>query len=176
MYAQLIPEAAILPFMLNQLAAFGTLHFVVSKAVNWLINLGILDLTIAGCVANRQGNFGTEKAFVGTLVLAMLVTVFHGVLKLREMQARFDARSPPKPAKSPTSRSRPAASPPGEAQAQAPTCRSGIQRMSRVLRYETPSDKISALRLALRQPDREAVPGTTRRARPFIPMQQEERT
>ncbi len=33
--SELIPSLAIIPFMLYQLAGFGTLHFVVSKPVNW---------------------------------------------------------------------------------------------------------------------------------------------
>ena len=32
----------------------------------------------------------------GLLVLAMVVTVFYGVLKLRRMQADYDTRCPPK--------------------------------------------------------------------------------
>ncbi len=31
---------------------------------------------------------------VGALVLAMAITVFYGVMKLRSMQADFDARAP----------------------------------------------------------------------------------
>jgi len=46
---------AILPFMLYQLAAFGTLHFVVPKWVNWIINTGILCLILAACVAHSGG-------------------------------------------------------------------------------------------------------------------------
>ena len=34
--SELLPAVAILPFMLYQLSGFGTLHFVVSKPVNWV--------------------------------------------------------------------------------------------------------------------------------------------
>jgi hypothetical protein len=34
---ELLPAVAILPFMLYQLAGFGTLHYVVSKPVNWML-------------------------------------------------------------------------------------------------------------------------------------------
>jgi hypothetical protein len=82
--------------MLYQLAGFGTLHYVVSKAVNGIINAGILLLIIASYIANRMGNFVEERMLVGTLVLAMAITVFYGVMKLRSMQADFDARVPKK--------------------------------------------------------------------------------
>jgi hypothetical protein len=87
---------AVLPFMLYQLAGFGTLHYVVSKPVNWIINIGILCLIIATYVANREAAFDAEKTFGGLLVLGMAVTVFYGVLKLRQMQADYDLRCPPK--------------------------------------------------------------------------------
>jgi hypothetical protein len=91
-----LPAVAILPFMLYQLAGFGTLHYVVSKAANWIINGGVLALIIASYVANRTGDFVTERMLVGTLVIAMAITVFYGVMKLRSMQADFDARAPAK--------------------------------------------------------------------------------
>jgi hypothetical protein len=95
-FSELIPAAAILPFMLYQLAGFGTLHFVLPKAANAVVNLGILLLIVASYVANRQGDFGLEKAIVGVLILAMLVLVTYGVLALRRMQARYDALHPEK--------------------------------------------------------------------------------
>jgi hypothetical protein len=94
--SELLPAVAVLPFMLYQLAGFGTLHYVVSKPVNWVINIGILCLIIATYVANREAAFGAEKTFGGLLVLGMAVTVFYGVLKLRQMQADYDLRCPPK--------------------------------------------------------------------------------
>jgi hypothetical protein len=87
---------AILPFMLYQLAGFGTLHFVVPKAVNWIINTGILCLIIAAYVANREGMYMLERRFSGVLVIAMVILVFYGVLKLKRMQAIYDARCPQK--------------------------------------------------------------------------------
>ena len=97
--SELLPAIAILPFMLYQLAGFGTLHYIVPKPVNWAINIGILGLIIASYVASRQGAFGVEKACVGFLVVAMAITVFYGVLKLRQMQTTYDAHCPPKAAK-----------------------------------------------------------------------------
>ncbi len=94
--SELLPAVAILPFMLYQLAGFGTLHFVVPKPVNWAINLGILALIVASYVANRESAYGFEKAFAGLLVVAMAITVFYGVLKLRQMQTTYDAHCPPK--------------------------------------------------------------------------------
>ena len=83
----------------TQLMGFGTLHFVVPRPVNWAINIGILGLIIATYVANRQAAFAAEKALGGLLVLGMAVAVFYGVLKLRQMQADYDLRCPPKESK-----------------------------------------------------------------------------
>ena len=94
--SELLPAVAILPFMLYQLAGFGTLHYVVPKPINWALNVGILALIIASYVGNRQGNFALEKAMGGLLVLGMAVIVFYGVLKLRQMQADYDLRCPAK--------------------------------------------------------------------------------
>lgn len=94
--SELLPAVAILPFMLYQLAGFGTLHYVVSKAANWIINVAMLGLIVAATAANRQANYDTEKTLVAVLVLVMAATVFYGVLKLRQMQADYDQRRPTK--------------------------------------------------------------------------------
>jgi len=94
--SELLPMVAILPFMLYQLAGFGTMSYVLSKRVNWIINIGILGLIIASYVANREGDYGLEKMFSSTLVVAMAFTVFYGVLTLRRMQTAYDANCPPK--------------------------------------------------------------------------------
>jgi hypothetical protein len=94
--SELLPMVAILPFMLYQLAGFGTLHFIVPKPVNWAINIGILGLIIASYSAYRANDYGLEKRFDGALVVAMALTVFYGVLKLRQMQISYDTQCPPK--------------------------------------------------------------------------------
>lgn len=94
--SELLPAVAILPFMLYQLAGFGTMHFVVSKPMNWLINVAILLLIVATSIANRQAAYGLEKTFAGLLVLGMAITVFYGVLTLTHMQEDYDARCPKK--------------------------------------------------------------------------------
>ena len=94
--SELLPAVAILPFMLYQLSGFGTLHFVVSKPVNWIINAVIFVLIVAASTANRQASYELERRFVGLLVLAMAATVFYGVLKLKSMQADYLQRLPPK--------------------------------------------------------------------------------
>jgi hypothetical protein len=94
--SELLPMMAILPFMLYQLAGFGTLHFVVSRPVNWAINLAILGLIIASYVAYREGAYDTERVLTGLLVLGLGATVFFGILKLKQMQTDYTTRSPPK--------------------------------------------------------------------------------
>jgi hypothetical protein len=94
--SELLPMMAILPFMLYQLAGFGTLHFVVPRPVNWAINIAILGLIIAGYVANREGAYATERMLTGLLVLGLGAIVLFGVLKLRQMQTDYDLRCPHK--------------------------------------------------------------------------------
>jgi hypothetical protein len=94
--SELLPMMAILPFMLYQLAGFGTLHFVVSKPVNWVINIAIVGLIVAGYVANREGAYVTERMLTGVLILGLGATVLFGILKLRKMQMDYDLRCPHK--------------------------------------------------------------------------------
>ena len=97
--SELLPMVAILPFMLYQLAGFGTLAYIVPKPANWAVNIGILSLIIASYVANREGEYSIERRLVGILVVAMVIIVFYGVLRLRQMQTIYDANCPPKSSK-----------------------------------------------------------------------------
>ncbi|HEY6387756.1 MAG TPA: hypothetical protein VIX91_18935 [Candidatus Acidoferrum sp.] len=97
--SELLPAVAILPFMLYQLAGFGTMHFVLRKPVNWVINILVLCLIMASYIAYREEAYDFEKRFAGLLVVIMALTVAYGVLKLRQMQAAYDAHCPPKPPK-----------------------------------------------------------------------------
>jgi hypothetical protein len=97
--SELLPAVAILPFMIYQLAGFGTVHFIVPKAVNWIMNLVMVCLIVGSYVAYREGSYILEKRLSGTLVVLMAITVFYGVLKLRQMQSLYDAQCPPKPSK-----------------------------------------------------------------------------
>ena len=94
--SELLPMVAILPFMLYQLSGFGTLHYIVSRSLNWIINFGILALIVASYVANREAAYHVERMLIGVLVLVMGITVAYGVLKLKKMQAAYDANVPPK--------------------------------------------------------------------------------
>jgi hypothetical protein len=94
--SELLPAVAILPFLLYQLAGFGTVNYVVSKPVNWALNIAIFVLIVAASAANRRADYPLERKFVGLLVLGMAATVFYGVLKLRRMQADYVLRCPPK--------------------------------------------------------------------------------
>jgi hypothetical protein len=94
--SELLPAVAVLPFMLYQLAGFGTLHFVVPRPANWGINVAVLGLIVAACAANREGAYEWERRFAGLLVLTMVAVVVFGILKLRRMQADYTLRCPPK--------------------------------------------------------------------------------
>jgi hypothetical protein len=99
--SELLPAMAILPFMLYQLAGFGTLHYLVSKAVNWGLNIAIFVLIVGSYVANRQADYDVEKALVSVLVLILGATVLFGVLKLKRMQSQYDLHKPQKEPKAP---------------------------------------------------------------------------
>lgn len=94
--SEILPAMAILPFMLYQLAGFGTLHYVVSRSVNWAINLAMLALIVAAYVANREAAYVAERMFTGILVLGLGATVLVAVLRLRQMQMDYDLRCPHK--------------------------------------------------------------------------------
>jgi hypothetical protein len=94
--SELLPAVAILPFMIYELAGFGTLPFIVSKSVNGIINAAILCLIIASYIANREAAYGVEKTIVAVLVVLMAIMVFYGISKLKRMQADYDASCPPK--------------------------------------------------------------------------------
>jgi hypothetical protein len=94
--SELLPMVAILPFLLYQLSGFGTLHFVISKAANWIINFAILFLISASYIFYRQGDYSMERRMAGALVILMVIAVFYGVLKLRQMQTTYDTRCPQK--------------------------------------------------------------------------------
>ena len=61
--SELLPMVAILPFMLYQLAGFGTLDFLVPKTVNWIINIGILCLIICQLYFLPRGRLRMERRF-----------------------------------------------------------------------------------------------------------------
>jgi hypothetical protein len=67
--------------------------------VNWAINAIIFCLIMASYAANRMESYTMERRFAGLLVVLMAITVFYGVLKLRQMQTAYDSHCPPKPAK-----------------------------------------------------------------------------
>ena len=94
--SEILPAVAIVPFMVYELAGFGTLHFIVSKPMNWIINMGVLCLIIGGYISNLKDAFDFERKFDGALVAAMTITVFDGVLKLKRLQTAYDADRPPK--------------------------------------------------------------------------------
>jgi hypothetical protein len=94
--SELLPAVAILPFMVYQLAGFGTLHFLVPKPINWVINILIPCLIVASYISYREGQYSLEKRFAGVLVVIMAITVFYGVVKLRRMQEMYDAHCPAK--------------------------------------------------------------------------------
>lgn len=94
--SELLPAVAVLPFMIYQLAGFGTLHYVIPKSANWIINVGILVIILSSYSANRMGDYVAERMMVSALMLAMGAIVLFGVLKLRGMQEVYDADLPVK--------------------------------------------------------------------------------
>jgi hypothetical protein len=64
--------------------------------VNWIVNVTVFVLIVAGYVANREGAYVVERVLTSTLILGLGALVLYGILKLRRMQADFDLRCPPK--------------------------------------------------------------------------------
>lgn len=95
-YTDLIPAAAIVPWIVYQLAGFGTLSYVVPKVVNWIITWVIVALIVAGRRANVTNSFELEKTVGSLLVVVCVATVVYGIFKLKAMQAQYDANKPPK--------------------------------------------------------------------------------
>jgi hypothetical protein len=50
-------------------------------------------LIVASYVSYRRGDYDMEMRFAATLVILMVMTVFYGILKLKQMQTSYDARS-----------------------------------------------------------------------------------
>ena len=65
--SELLPMVAILPYLLYQLLGFGTLHFVVSQAANWLINVVVFLLIGTSYFFYRHGDYSIERALHGVL-------------------------------------------------------------------------------------------------------------
>jgi hypothetical protein len=97
--SELLPMVAILPFMLYELAGFGTLSFVLSRPVNWVVNIGIFCLIVSSYIFYREGDYPMERRLAALLVIAMAIIALYGVLKLRRMQTAYDKGCPPKTAK-----------------------------------------------------------------------------
>ncbi|HRI17525.1 MAG TPA: hypothetical protein PL196_03290 [Burkholderiaceae bacterium] len=95
-YTELIPAAAIIPFIVYQLAGFGTLSYLIPKVVNWLYMIAIAALIVVGYRANITNSFDVEKAAGSILVILNLIAVVYGIFRLKAMQAEYDANRPPK--------------------------------------------------------------------------------
>ena len=94
--SEMLPMVAILPFMVYQLAGFGTLGYIVPKALNWIINIGVLCLIVASYIFYREGDYHLERRLSSILVATMAILVIYGVLKLKQLQTTYDQRCPPK--------------------------------------------------------------------------------
>src|SRR5271163_4496278 len=65
--SELLPMLAILPFMVYQLAGFGTLSYIVPRALNWIINIGVLCLIVASYIFYRESDYAMERHLSGIL-------------------------------------------------------------------------------------------------------------
>jgi hypothetical protein len=93
--SEILPALAILPFMIYQLAGFGTLNYVMPKIANWAVNAVIVLLIVGSYIANREGDYFWERRLASLLIIIMVVVVFHGIARLKQNQAIYDARCPP---------------------------------------------------------------------------------
>lgn len=94
--SELLPAIALLPFMIYQLAGFGTLRYVLPRPANLAANAAIFGLIVASYAANRRAEFAVERVCGSLLVIGMGLLVWYGIVRLKTMQADFDARCPVK--------------------------------------------------------------------------------
>ena len=91
-HTEFVPAAAIVPFMIYQLAGFGTLHYVVSKPVNWVINLLLLGLIVGAVIGGGTLARHHWLHRVEALALRKLPVLTDGVLSEREIVAQAGLR------------------------------------------------------------------------------------
>jgi len=53
-------------------------------------------LIVSSYIFYREGDYPMERRLAAVLVIAMVIIVFYGVLKLRRMQANYNRGCPPK--------------------------------------------------------------------------------
>ena len=77
-YTDLIPAAAIVPWIVYQLAGFGTLSYVVPKVVNWI--MGDVRSSSPAGGANVSTPSSSRRPSAPLLVVVCVATVVYGIL------------------------------------------------------------------------------------------------
>lgn len=96
--SEILPALAVVAFLLYQLCGFGTLTYILSRPLNWIVNLAIAALIVAAYGANWLGAYTAERSFGSVLMVGMVALVWYGIVRLKAMQTDYDARLPPKDA------------------------------------------------------------------------------
>ena len=80
--SEVLPALAVVAFMLYQLCGFGTLNYVLTRRLNWAINLAIAALIFAAYAANWIGAYAAERTFGSILMVGMVGLVWYSILRL----------------------------------------------------------------------------------------------
>jgi hypothetical protein len=89
--SELIPAAALIPFITYLLAGFSTIKYLVSKPVMYALCTLIVFTVLGGYTANRNGWYEAELIIGGTAVAILSIFTVVAVMKLKEMQEELDA-------------------------------------------------------------------------------------
>ena len=98
--SELIPAAALIPFVTYLLAGFSTIKYLIPKDAMYLLCAFIVFTVLGGYTANRNQWFTAELIIGGTAVMILSVFTVVAVMKLKEMQEDLDAAieaAPPAP-------------------------------------------------------------------------------
>ncbi len=89
--SELIPAAALIPFVLYLLAGFSTIRYLVSTPVLYALSALIVFTVLGGYIANRNGWFEAELIIGGVAVAILSIFTVVAVMKLKGMQEELDA-------------------------------------------------------------------------------------
>lgn len=89
--SELIPAAALIPFMVYLLAGFSTIWYLIPRSAMYTLCVFIVGTVLGGYVANRNGWFEAELIIgcVAVVILSLFTVV--AVMKIKAMQEELDA-------------------------------------------------------------------------------------
>jgi hypothetical protein len=89
--SELIPAAALIPFVTYLLAGFSTIRYVISSGAMYALSAFIVFTVLGGYTANRNGWYEAELIIGAGAVAILSVFTVIAVVKLKQMQEELDA-------------------------------------------------------------------------------------